>query len=121
MPYELLDEEKKEKKRSFVFDLMRYLTLEGWELSWKLSRSYSSVPRANSEEEAVSKERFSLQLFTKFQQLLSSPKLDVTFHLKVLFPLLTSYLEHHAGYFMPTETHRGHSFATKEEKLKIMQ
>ena len=97
-------------------DLFRYLALEGWELT-----RGTNINRASSEEDNVTKERFSLQLFSKFQHLLSLEKLDVTFHIKVLFPVLTSYLSSHAGYFMPSEAHRGHSFASKEEKLKILQ
>ena len=47
--------------------------------------------------------------------------LNSDFYLKVLFPVTTSYLAQHAGYFMPSSEQRGHSFASKEEKLLVLK
>ena len=71
-----------------------------------------------SEEET----KFCLQFFERFLGYVSSQKttLDPNFYLKVLFPVMTSYLKQHRTYFMPSEGQRGHSFASREEKLSII-
>ena len=47
--------------------------------------------------------------------------LERDFYLKVAFPILTSYLNKHSNYFMPLDGQRRNSFASKEEKVKILQ
>ncbi len=48
--------------------------------------------------------------------------LERDFYLKVAFPVLTSYLTKHSGYFMPAcGAERMHSFGSREEKAVILQ
>ena len=68
----------------------------------------------------ASKDKFGVQLFDKLLSLLSIPA--HSFHTHVLFPVLTAFISHHAPYFMPPlGGHRGHSFASKPEKAKILR
>lgn len=67
--------------------------------------------------------KFSLQFFDKFVEYLSSPKqLGAEFYLKVLFPVLTNYLQKYSSYFMPTSNMQASSTtASKEEKMRILK
>lgn len=126
VPYELLDEARREELRTFTLDLLRYVKVSGYDITQNrlyggmsfavsLDRSFSSETDPSSDEE----NKFCLQFFNKFLSYLTVQTLDPNFFLKVLFPVMTSYLKQHRTYFMPSEGQRGHSFASKEEKLSI--
>ena len=119
-PYELIDEEKKEELRNFSLDLLRYMRFAGFEPS-KLHPTLSM--RSMSElEQSSNHEKFSLQLFKKFLDFLSTTKIEIEFYLKVLFPVVTSYMQKYAGYFMPSNDMQASSTtASKEEKLIILK
>lgn len=128
VPYELLDEARREELRTFTLDLLRYVKVSGYDITRSrlygggmsfavsLDTSFSSEADPSSEEEM----KFCLQFFDRFLGYLSLEQtLDPDFYLKVLFPVMTSYLKQHRTYFMPSEGQRGHSFASREEKLSI--
>lgn len=127
VPYELLDEGRREELRTFTLDLLRYVKVSGYDITQNrlygggmsfvvsLDASFSSEVDPSSEEER----KFCLQFFDRFLGYLSLQTLDPNFYLKVLFPVMTSYLKQHRTYFMPSEGQRGHSFASREEKLSI--
>ena len=126
VPYELLDEARREELRTFTLDLLRYVKVSGYDITQNrlyggmsfavsLDASFSSEVDSSSEEET----KFCLQFFERFLGYLSLQTLDPNFYLKVLFPVMTSYLNQHRTYFMPSEGQRGHSFASREEKLSI--
>lgn len=116
-PYELLDEVFKDKYRSYALDLLRYLRVSGFELSRTRVRMSTLVQSSGGSQ---CQEKFAVQLFEKAIELLGA-ELQMDFYLEVLFPMLTSYLECHAGYFVPSAAWRGSSFASQEEKTKILQ
>lgn len=130
VPYELLDEARREELRTFTLDLLRYVKVSGYcivqnrlfgggmSFAVSLDTSFSSEVDPTSEEET----KFCLQFFERFLGYLSLQKttLDPNFYLKVLFPVMASYLKQHRTYFMPSEGQRGHSFASREEKLSII-
>ena len=126
VPYELLDEARREELRTFTLDLLRYVKVSGYDITRNrlyggmsfavsLESSFSSEADPSSEEER----KFSLQFFDRFLGYLTLQILDPNFYLKVLFPVMTSYLKQHRTYFMPSEGQRGHSFASREEKVSI--
>ena len=79
-----------------------------------------SVDQSLDETDSQEERKFCLQFFDVFLRYLSLPSLDPNFYLKVLFPVMTSYLQRHHTYFMPSEGQRGHSFASREEKVYIV-
>ena len=126
VPYELLDETRREELRTFTLDLLRYVKVSGYDITRNrlyggmsfavsLDNSFSSEADPSAEEER----KFCLQFFDRFLNYLTMPSLNPNFYLKVLFPVMTSYLQQHRTYFMPSEGQRGHSFASREEKLHI--
>ena len=118
MPYELLNEARKDELRTFSLDLLRYARFNGFEPIRGRSSLYERVVSEQGQNE---KEKFSLQFLKKFLKFFEE-KLDVDFYLKVLFPVLTSYLERHAGYFMPNSTMQATSTtASREEKKMIIK
>ena len=118
-PYELIEETKKEELRSFFLDLLRYMRIAGLEPSRCRAHLHSGLTKQHS---TGNHKKFSLQFFDRFLELLSTPKLEVDFHLKVLFPLLTSYLQKYRPYFMPSSDMQVSSTtASKEEKMKILK
>ena len=116
-PYELLDEVFKDRDRSYALDLLRYLRVSGFELNRTRVRMSTLV---QSSVGSQCQEKFAVQLFEKALELLGA-ELQMEFYLEVLFPVLTSYLECHAGYFVPSAAWSGSSFASQEEKTKILQ
>lgn len=116
-PYELLDEVIKDKDRTYALDLLRYLRVSGFELNRTRVRMSTLV---QSSQGSQCQEKFAIQLFGKALELLEA-KLEMGFYLRVLFPMLTSYLNCHAGYFMPMANQRSNSFASQEEKSKILK
>ena len=116
-PYELLDEVFKDKDRSYALDLLRYLRVSGFELNRTRVRMATLV---QSSVGSQCQEKFAVQLFEKALELLGA-ELQMEFYLEVLFPVLTSYLDCHAGYFVPSAAWSGSSFASQEEKTKILQ
>lgn len=79
-----------------------------------------SVNQSLDETDTQEERKFCLQFFDMFLRYLSLPSLDPNFYLKVLFPVMMSYLQHHHTYFMPSKGQRGHSFASREEKVYII-
>ena len=70
-PYELLDEAVMEERRCYALDLLRYLQVSGFELS--LSRV--SLSSLNEGTQATTfREKFALQLFQRFLDLLTQGK-----------------------------------------------
>lgn len=116
-PYELLDEVIKDKDRTYALDILRYLRVSGFELNRTRVRMSTLV---QSSQGSQCQEKFAIQLFGKALELLEA-KLEMGFYLRVLFPMLTSYLNCHAGYFMPMANQRSNSFASQEEKSKILK
>ena len=119
LAYELLEGDAKDRHRKYSLDLLRFFKVSGYEP--QKTRVAITSSSSSSNQASQSQEKFSLQLFDKLLQLLSSPGLDAGFFVKVLCPTLTGYLQQHAGYFLPSGILRGHSFASREEKIKIMQ
>lgn len=119
MPYEQIDETKKDDLRSFSQDLLRYMRMSGFEPS----KTRSSIQRSISSEQDATKNhrKFALQFFNRFFEFLSRPKVDVEFYLKVLFPVVTAYLQKYAGYFMPFMDMQNCNTASKEEKVRIIK
>ena len=124
VPYELLDESKREELRTFTLDLLRYLKVSGYDISQNHlygGMTFSmSVDSISDEMTATQEKKFCLQYFNMFLSYLSLQNLEPSFYLKVLFPVMTSYLHRHRTYFMPSEGQRGHSFASREEKVYII-
>ena len=80
----------------------------------------ASFSREMDTSSSDNERKFGLQFFDHFLGYLTPAiPLDPNFYLKVLFPVMTSYLQQHRTYFMPSEGQRGHSFASKEEKFSI--
>lgn len=120
MPYELIEEVKKEELRAFCLDLLRSMRIKGS----VPSRTRASLQQSPSEQETNggNHKKFSLQFFDKFLDFLTMPTMDVDFYLKVLFPVLTNYLQKYAGYFMPSSDMQASSTtASKEEKMRILR
>lgn len=126
VPFELLDEARREELRTFTLDLLRYLKVSGHNIVQ--NHLYGgmtfalSVDKSPDETESVSQgeRKFCLQFFDMFLSYLSLQNLDLQFYLKVLFPVMTSYLQRHQTYFLPSEGQRGRSFAPREEKVYII-
>ena len=126
VPYELLDEARREELRTFSLDLLRYMKVSGYAIVQNhlySGKSFAfSVDHSVDETDSLShgERKFSLQFFDMFLSYLSLQNLDPNFYVKVLFPVMTSYLQQHHTYFMPSDGQHGHSFASREEKVYII-
>lgn len=124
VPFELLEESKREELRTFTLDLLRYLKVSGFAIAQ--NRLFSGMTFALSmdggidEADSSEEKKFCFHFFEIFLSHLSIQNLELSFYFKVLFPVMTSYLQHHRAYFMPSEGQRGHSFASREEKEFIV-
>ena len=124
VPFELLEESKREELRTFTLDLLRYLKVSGFAITQ--NRLFSgmtfalSMDRGIDEADSSEEKKFCFHFFEIFLSRLSVQNLELSFYFKVLFPVMTSYLQHHRAYFMPSEGQRGHSFASREEKEFIV-
>lgn len=119
LPYEILDETKKDELRTSSQDLLRYLRV----CSFEPCKLRASIYQTQLEQDTTSThKKFSLQLFEKFLNYLSAPNVEVEFCLRVLFPMLTAYLQKYYSYFMPyTDMQTSSTTASKEEKMSILQ
>ena len=121
MPYDLLGEAKKDELRSLSLDLLRYMKVAGFEPS----KTRPSLQRMLSERDSTNNcfTKFSLQFFDTFMEFLSKPSQQgAEFYLKVLFPVMTGYLQKYAGYFMPTsDMQASGATASRNEKMKILK
>lgn len=120
VPYELVNEVKKEELRGFSLDLLRYMRVSGF----KPSKTRASLQRVVSEPEATSHHRkFSLQFIDKFVEFLSPTKqMGAEFYLKVLFPVMGGYLQKYSAYFMPSGcTQTCSTTSSREEKMMIIK
>jgi hypothetical protein len=123
VPYELIDESMKEERRGFSLDLLRYMRVLGLKPS-KTRMSMRSAPVLSEQESIPSNhKKFALQFFDKFMEYLSPPKqLGAEFYLKVLFPVLTNYLNRYITYFLPVSNMQtSSSTASKEEKRRLLK